>query len=106
MLLYCIFTGSDYINASYIRDYRGEQSFIASQAPRVCTIDDMWCDPGQMTSHAQLRQGFSESTNGYVTQSDGLYDNIDPLYTYINPNDVSDLGEEIEVLCNCLRIRM
>ena len=37
-----IFTGSDYINASYIRDYRGEQSFIASQAPRVCTIDDMW----------------------------------------------------------------
>ena len=38
----CIFTGSDYINASYIRDYRGEQSFIASQAPRVCTIDDMW----------------------------------------------------------------
>ena len=35
-------TGSDYINASYIRDYRGEQSFIASQAPRACTIDDMW----------------------------------------------------------------
>ena len=37
-----LFTESDYINASYIRDYRGEQSFIASQAPRVCTIDDMW----------------------------------------------------------------
>ena len=41
-LLKFIFTGSDYINASYIRDYRGEQSFIASQAPQVCTIDDMW----------------------------------------------------------------
>ena len=41
-LMICLFTGSDYINASYIRDYRGEQSFIASQAPRVCTIDDMW----------------------------------------------------------------
>ena len=34
--------GSDYINASYINDYNGQQSFIASQAPRKCTINDMW----------------------------------------------------------------
>ena len=33
--------GSDYINASYIKGHE-HQRFIASQAPRKCTINDMW----------------------------------------------------------------
>ena len=31
-----------YINASYIHGYNIDQEFIASQAPRVCTLNDMW----------------------------------------------------------------
>ena len=33
---------SDYINASYIKDCEGQRRFIASQAPRKCTLNDMW----------------------------------------------------------------
>ena len=37
-----VISGSDYINASYIRDFNGKNAFIASQAPRLLTINDMW----------------------------------------------------------------
>ena len=55
-------------------------------------------NPGMMTSLTQLRNGFRESSTESVSQIEEVYDNIDSIYTYIDFNDVSDIGEETQYI--------
>ena len=47
--------------------------------------------PGIMTLLTQFGNGFGESTTEGVSQIEDFYQNIDAIYTYVDPNDVEDI---------------
>ena len=49
--------------------------------------------PGMLTSLTQLGNGFRESSTEGVSQIEEIYETIESIYTYIDPNDVGALGE-------------
>ena len=49
--------------------------------------------PGMMTSLTQSGNKFRESSTEGVSQIEEIYETIESIYTYIDPNDVGTLGE-------------